>query len=78
MLVNEGGSVVFPGKKVEVADTTAAGDSFTAAMTMLLAQGYPLEQAITFAIEVAAIVVTRPGAQSSIPKADEIAKLLDK
>ncbi len=76
MLVRDSGSVAFPGKKVEVADTTAAGDSFTAAMTMLLSEGYSLEQAISFAIEVAAIVVTRPGAQSSIPKGEEVKKLI--
>lgn len=75
MLVREGGSIVFPGKKVEVVDTTAAGDSFTAAMTMLLTEGYPLESAIAFAIEVAAVVVTRPGAQSSIPNKDEIMEI---
>lgn len=75
MLVRNSGSVLFPGKKVEVVDTTAAGDSFTAAMAMFLTEGYSLEQAITFAIEVAAVVVTRPGAQSSIPNEDEIREI---
>lgn len=76
MLVCDGGRVDFPGKKVEAVDTTAAGDSFTAAMTMLLADGYSLKQAVAFAVEVASVVVTRPGAQSSIPKADEVRAML--
>ena len=58
-----------------VVDTTAAGDSFTAAMAMFLTEAYSLEQAISFAIEVAAVVVTRPGAQSSIPNEDEIREI---
>lgn len=76
MLVCDSGRVDFPGKKVEAVDTTAAGDSFTAAMTMLLAEGNSLNHAIEFAVEVASLVVTRPGAQSSIPKSDEIKKML--
>lgn len=60
---------------VKVVDTTAAGDSFTAAMTMLLAEGRPLKQAVEFATQVAAIVVSRPGAQTSIPSADEVAAM---
>lgn len=75
MLVRKSGCAVFPGKKVEAVDTTAAGDSFTAAMAMLLTEGYSLEQAIAFAMEVAAVVVTRPGAQSSIPREEEIRKI---
>lgn len=67
--------VHYPAKPVKAVDTTAAGDSFTAAMTMLLAEGYPLEDAVRFAIEVSSLVVTRPGAQSSIPTAQEVAHL---
>ncbi|MGL4207903.1 MAG: ribokinase [Candidatus Adiutrix sp.] len=57
---------------VKVIDTTAAGDSFVGAMTTYLVKGYSPEEAIDFAMEVAAIVVSRPGAQSSIPTISEM------
>lgn len=60
---------------VKVVDTTAAGDSFTAAMAMMLVEGRPLEDAVRFAELVAGVVVGRPGAQSSIPDAQEVEAL---
>lgn len=48
-------------------DSTAAGDSFTGAMAAALAQGRPLGEAVEFAVLVSGIVVTRKGAQTSIP-----------
>ena len=57
---------------VKVVDTTAAGDSFLAAFALSLARGESTRAAIDFAQRVAAIVVTRPGAQSSIPTAAEL------
>ncbi len=62
----------FEAKKVKAVDTTAAGDSFTAAMALRLSEGATLAQAVPFAMRVAEIVVTRPGAQPSIPSAEEI------
>ena len=61
-----------PVRQVPVVDTTAAGDSFTAALAVRLAAGSSLVQAVRYANEVAAIVVTRKGAQTSIPSADEV------
>jgi len=62
----------FEARKVNAVDTTAAGDSFTAAMALKISQGASLDEAIPFAMRVAEIVVTRPGAQSSIPGPDEL------
>lgn len=56
----------------QVVDTTAAGDSFTAALAVALAEGKPLEEAAAFGMQVAGVVVTRPGAQSSIPRREEL------
>ena len=57
---------------VQVVDTTAAGDSFVAALAVALSQGKPLDQAAEFAARVSDIVVTRPGAQTSIPSREEV------
>ena len=59
-------------RPVPVVDTTAAGDSFTAALAVRLASGSSLLQAVRYANEVATIVVTRKGAQTSIPTAEEV------
>lgn len=66
------GKHLMPVRQVPVVDTTAAGDSFTAALAVRLAAGSSLVQAVRYANEVAAIVVTRKGAQTSIPSADEV------
>lgn len=66
------GKLLMPVRQVPVVDTTAAGDSFTAALAVRLAAGSSLVQAVRYANEVAAIVVTRKGAQTSIPSADEV------
>ena len=66
------GKHLMPVRQVPVVDTTAAGDSFTAALAVRLAADFSLVQAVRYANEVAAIVVTRKGAQTSIPSADEV------
>ena len=65
-------SFLSPARKVKAVDTTAAGDSFLASFTLALVQGQALREAIDFAQRVAAIVVTRPGAQDSIPGPEEL------
>ena len=53
-------------------DTTAAGDVFNGALTVALSEGKSLVEAAQFAAHVAAISVTRMGAQSSIPYRREL------
>lgn len=67
-------AVHIPAKKVKVVDTTAAGDSFTAALAAMILDGKTLEEAAEFANQVSAIVVTREGAQDSIPTLQEVLK----
>ncbi|HEX7066057.1 MAG TPA: ribokinase [Bacillales bacterium] len=62
----------YPAQSVEVVDTTAAGDSFNAAMAVKLAEGSSLKEAVAFATKVAAVTVTRFGAQTSLPTREEI------
>lgn len=68
----------FEAKKVKAIDTTAAGDSFTAALTFALSKGLSIDIAINLAIEISAIVVTRKGAQASFPTKLEIKELTEK
>jgi ribokinase len=72
----ESGARHFPAFPVEARDTTAAGDTFNAALAVALAETRPVEEAIPFANAAAAISVTRPGAQSSAPTRAEVAAFL--
>ena len=67
-----------PGFTVEVLDTTAAGDTFNAALAVGLAEGAALEHALRFANAAAAISVTRPGAQTSAPLRVEVDEFLQR
>ncbi len=58
--------------RVNVVDTTAAGDSFIGGLVYQLSCGESIEEAIGFANRVAAITVTRFGAQSSLPYYDDV------
>ncbi len=57
----------FSAYSVEAVDTTAAGDSFAAAVAVALAESKSLEETIKFAMIVGALTVTKEGAQSSLP-----------
>jgi ribokinase len=59
-----------------VADPTAAGDSFVAALSVALSVGMTQEQALTFASYTAAITVSRMGAMPSLPLLEEVITLL--
>lgn len=71
------GAERIPAIKVQAVDTTAAGDSFTAALAIKLAEGRGLREAAIFANYVSAIVVTRKGAQSSIPNLEEVKRYIE-
>ena len=66
------------GFAVQAVDTTAAGDTFNAALAVALAEGKPLSEAATFANAAAAISVTRPGAQPSAPTRREVDEFLSR
>lgn len=54
-----------PGRRVQVADTTGAGDAFTGALAARLATGGSLREALEFATEAGAVAVQHEGAQSA-------------
>ena len=65
------------GFAVEVRDTTAAGDTFNAALAVSLAEGASMAHALRFANASAAISVTRAGAQASAPSRREVDAFLE-
>jgi ribokinase len=71
-LLNEDGEISWTGHAVEAVDTTAAGDVWNGAFAAALASGMELEAAGGFANEAAALSVTRPGAQPSMPTRAEL------
>lgn len=56
-----------PARRVEVVDTTAAGDTFLGALAVALAEDQRPEAAVEFASAAAAFAVTRLGAQDGMP-----------
>lgn len=61
-----------PAHRVQVVDSTAAGDAFSGALAVALARGQVLGDAVRYANLVAAFSVTRLGAQPSLPTAEEL------
>ncbi|MFZ5516097.1 MAG: ribokinase [Candidatus Zhuqueibacterota bacterium] len=71
---DESGEV--PTWKMKAVDTTAAGDAFNAGLAVALAEGQKLPSAVRFANAVAALSVTKMGAQPSMPTRSDVEKLL--
>lgn len=69
-------TIVVPAIPVRALDSTAAGDTFNAALAVALVEGLAIEDALHFANTAAAISVTRPGAQTSAPARTEVDALL--
>lgn len=59
-------------KKVKAVDTTAAGDSYIGALCSYLVEDKNFIEGLNFASLVAAITVTREGAQVAIPTKNEV------
>ncbi len=63
---------IHPCPKVKAVDTVAAGDTFNGAFVVALAEGKSIDDAVSFAQKAAALAVTRPGAQASVPYRKEV------
>lgn len=61
---------------VSVVDTTGAGDTFVAALTLALLEGQAPKQALAFACAAGALSATRAGAQPSLPTRAEVEGVL--
>jgi ribokinase len=75
--LGEGSAIRMGARKVKAVDTTAAGDTFTAALALGLVRGKALEEAIGYANAAASITVTRHGAQLSLPTEEEVLKIMN-
>ena len=65
-----------PAFPVKAIDTTAAGDTYNAALAVGLSEGMEFRDAAHWAAAAAAISVTRVGAQTSCPSRTEVQKFL--
>ncbi|MBV9736449.1 MAG: ribokinase [Acidisphaera sp.] len=67
----DGGRVRIEAERVDVLDTTAAGDCFTGVLAASLDRGLTVEAGIRRANRAAALCCTRPGTQGSLPTGAE-------
>lgn len=61
-----------PGFKVDVVDTTGAGDAFHGAFALMLAEGKPIAECARIACAVAAMKCTRLGSRAGLPRRSEL------
>ena len=76
LLLKDGLTTSIPAYRVNVVDTTAAGDAFCGALATALARGEALEDAVVFANAAGALAVTVLGAAPSMPTAQQITEFL--
>jgi ribokinase len=63
--------------KIDAVDTTGAGDCFTAALTVAIAEGKAPQAALEFACRAGAAAALKPGAQPSLPLRSDVEALRD-
>ena len=64
-----------PAPKVEVVDTTGAGDAFVGALAARLAREASLAEAVAYAVRAGAAAVTKAGAQGALPTPEVVEEL---
>ena len=62
-----------PARKANVVDTTGAGDTLNGAFCVRIAAGDSMEDALTYANVAASLSTEKFGAQTGMPRADEVA-----
>lgn len=66
--------IEMPAFPVRAVDTVAAGDSYMAGLCKCLSEGAEMQAAMEYAAKCGAVAVTRRGAVSSLPSAEDIAR----
>ena len=72
ILINNEKHQYFKALETKVVDTTAAGDSFIAAIALGISLNKNLEESINLANKVATLTVSKQGAQKSVPSMKEV------
>ena len=67
-----------PAFKVKPVDTVAAGDAFTGGLAYGISNNMKLKEAVMFGNAVAAVSVTKAGAQTSMPRLGKVIKLINR
>jgi ribokinase len=78
LIVTKRTNFLYPSFEVDVVDSTGAGDSFCAALSVGLSDGMPIERAARFASAAGALACTRFGAHPSLPWRCEVEALLER
>jgi ribokinase len=79
VLLDQGGSEVARAEapRVQAVDGTAAGDAFTACLVVSRLEGREWGEGLRRACAAGALAASRPGAQPSLPSADEVDAILN-
>ncbi len=72
VVVSDAGTYLVGGYEVESVDSTAAGDSFAAALAIGTSEGMAIYEAAVFANAAGALATTVPGAQPSLPRREAV------
>ncbi|HPH95565.1 MAG TPA: ribokinase [Anaerolineaceae bacterium] len=76
LVLDEGQKTAVPAFMARPVDSSGAGDAFNGGLAVALARGKSLADAVRYANAAAAITVTRPGTQSSLPDEHEVDEFL--
>jgi ribokinase len=68
--------IVQPSPRVEVVDSTGAGDAFVAAFAVAEWWSAGIAPALRFACAAGALATTKPGAMPSMPRREDVERLL--
>jgi ribokinase len=77
LLAGEQGMAHVPARSVQAVDTTAAGDAFIGGLAVALVNRFLLGEAVRYASCAGALAVTKFGAQTSLPSADQVQALYE-
>jgi ribokinase len=72
LLCTPQGILSVPAFEVDTVDTTGAGDAFTGALTVGIAEGMSIEEAVSFGSAAGALAVTRLGTMPAMPTRAEV------
>ena len=72
----EGKTELVAGQKVNVVDTTGAGDAFTCALAVALAEGKPLAESVRFATFAGAHACTKLGVIPALARREDVERMM--